>query len=263
MTEKNLPFFESGFKPVNGLDMYYEIHGEGQPLVLIHGGGSTIDTTFGRIIPRLSAYFKLIAVELQAHGHTRDRSQPLSFQQDADDIAELLKQLDIAKADFLGFSNGGQTLFEIAFRYPELINKMILASTFYSREAVDPAFWKAFEGARVEMMPTALAEGYLAANNDKAGLQTMFERDVERMKNFKGWSADQIRSISAPALVINGCRDVAPPEHAVEMYRLIPNCQLAIFPGGHGEYLGTIESVADGKLPNFNAAELVLAFLSD
>ena len=91
---------------VNGLKMYYEIQGNGFPLVLIHGGGSTIGTTFGRILPALSKTHKVIAVEMQAHGHTADINRPLSFEQDADDIAELLKQLNITKADIFGFSNG-------------------------------------------------------------------------------------------------------------------------------------------------------------
>ncbi|MEP7236147.1 MAG: alpha/beta hydrolase, partial [Ignavibacteriota bacterium] len=87
------------YATVNGLKLYYEIHGEGFPLVLIHGGGSTIGTTFGRILPTLAKTHKVIAVEMQAHGHTADIDRPLSFTQDADDIAELLKQLHIASAD--------------------------------------------------------------------------------------------------------------------------------------------------------------------
>src|SRR5215467_14159922 len=92
----------SGYAPMNGLDMYYEIHGEGKPLVLIHGGGSTIQTTFGTILPLLAEHYKVIAVELQAHGHTRDRDTPETFKQDADDIATLLSFLKINKADIFG-----------------------------------------------------------------------------------------------------------------------------------------------------------------
>src|SRR5690242_11657662 len=94
------------YATVNGLKMYYEIHGSGQPLVLIHGGGSTIKSTFGRILPDLAKTHRVIAVELQAHGHTADIDRPLSFEQDADDVAALLKQLHIEKADVMGFSNG-------------------------------------------------------------------------------------------------------------------------------------------------------------
>lgn len=126
---------QNGYADINGLRMYYEIYGEGAlPLVLIHGGGSTIQTTFGNIIPHLAKRRKIITMELQAHGRTNDRDVPLSFQQDADDVAALLGYLQIDKADFLGFSNGGQTLIELALRHAELINKMIVASAFYKKK---------------------------------------------------------------------------------------------------------------------------------
>src|SRR5215467_1494165 len=97
------------YAAVNGLNLYYEIHGRGRPLVLLHGGGSTIESTFGRILPDLARTHQVIAVELQAHGHTKDIDRPLSFEQDADDVAALLAQLKIEKADIMGFSNGGTT----------------------------------------------------------------------------------------------------------------------------------------------------------
>lgn len=237
------------------------MYGQGRPLVLIHGGGSTIETSFGRIIPFLLKHRQVIGVELQAHGHTNDRDGDLTFEQDADDVATLLKNLDIAKADFLGFSNGGQTAIEIAIRHPQLVNKVIIASAFYKRSAIAPQFWEGFDAVTLDQMPPILKEGYLKANNDEAGLLNMFKKDVERMKMFTGWTDEQMRSIKAPALVINGNTDVGSPEHAVEMCRVIPNCELAIFPGGHGAYLGVIESLTDGKLPKFNATELIEEFL--
>jgi pimeloyl-ACP methyl ester carboxylesterase len=253
--------FEAGYSEVNGLRMYYEIYGSGNPLVLIHGGGSTIDTTFGKIIPKLARQHQVIAVEMQAHGHTSDRDTPLSFGQDAEDIATLLKNLNIEKANFLGFSNGGQTLIELALRHPILIRKMILASIFYKKTAVPQQFWEGFNHATLNDMPALLQEGYLAANNDPAGLLTMFNRDVERMRGFKGWTEEQVKSIDLPVLIINATRDVAPPEHAVELYRLFPNAELAIFPGGHGEYLGAIESLGERGWPKFNATDLIEYFL--
>src|SRR6476646_11642907 len=110
---------KTGYANVNGIKLYYEIHGEGKPLILIHGGGSTIETTFGRVLPMFAKKYKVIAVELQAHGHTSDRNAPETFEQDADDIAALLKQLNISKASFIGFSNGGTTSLQIAIRHPE------------------------------------------------------------------------------------------------------------------------------------------------
>ena len=111
-------------------------------------------------------------------------------------------------------------------------------------------------------MPQVLKEGYLKANNSHEGLLNMFKKDVQRMKVFKGWTDEQIKSIQAPVLVINGNNDVGSPEHAVEMLRTIPNCELAIFPGGHGTYLGTLESLDNGIWPKFNATDLIEEFLS-
>lgn len=253
--------FKNDYADVNGLRMYYEIHGDGQPLVLIHGGGSTIETTFGKIIPLLAKHRQIIAVELQAHGRTSDRNTDLTFEQDADDVATLLNKLAITKADFLGFSNGGNTLIEIALRHPKLVNKIILASTLYKRSAVTPQFWEGFNHATLDMMPQALKDGYLKVNKNEAGLLNMFNKDVQRMKAFKDWTNEQMKLITAPTLVINGNHDVASLEHAVEMCRIIPNCQLAVFPGGHGTYLGAIEALENGLWPKFNAVELINEFL--
>src|SRR3954454_1167191 len=133
--------FKSGYSDVNGLKMYYEIYGQGKPLVLIHGGGSTIQTSFGRVIPHLAKNRQVIAVELQAHGRTNDRNTDLSFEQDADDVATLLKNLDIDKADFFGFSNGATTTIQIAIRYPGIVRKMILGSALSKRNGVPEQFW--------------------------------------------------------------------------------------------------------------------------
>ncbi len=115
---KEILDFKSGYSEVNGLSMYYEIYGTGKPLVWIHGGGSNIQTTFGNIIPELAERRQIIAMDLQAHGRTNDRNAGLSFERDADDVATLCSNLAISKADFLGFSNGGQTTIELALRHP-------------------------------------------------------------------------------------------------------------------------------------------------
>ncbi|HXR85093.1 MAG TPA: alpha/beta hydrolase [Hanamia sp.] len=253
--------FKNDQADVNGLKIYYEIYGEGKPLVLIHGGGSTIQTSFGNIIPALAKQRQLIAVEMQAHGRTGDRDSDLSFEQDADDVAALLKHLKIPKADFLGFSNGGQTTIEIALRHPGLVHKIILASIFYKSDAVVPEFWKGFDTATLNDMPKALRESFLQVNNSPDLLLNMFNKDVKRMKNFKGWTDAQIRSIMVPTLIINGNNDVGSIEHAVEMHRNFPNNELVIFPGGHGTYLGAIESLENDIWPNFNAANLIQEFL--
>ena len=256
-------YFKNGYAPLNGLTMYYEIHGQGQPLVLIHGGGSTIQTSFGNIIPLLSKDRQVIAMDLQAHGRTNDRPGVLSFQQDADDVAALLKHLEIPKADLLGYSNGGHTLIEIALRHPAAINKMILASSFYKRCAAPPEFWKGFDQVSIDVMPEALKEGYLKVNPDKNALLNMFNKDVRKMKSFRDWTDEQMMSIKAPTLVINGNNDVGSVEHAVEMYRVIPNAQLAIMPGKHGAYMGAVEYMDNGNWTQQFIVDIIRIFLDE
>jgi pimeloyl-ACP methyl ester carboxylesterase len=248
---------------VNGLKMYYEIHGSGSPLVLVHGGGSTIQSTFGRILPLLAEKHMVIAVELQAHGHTSDIDRPLSFEQDADDVAALLNQLRIEKADFMGFSNGGTTCLQIAIRHHELVNKMVLASTIFKRDGMQPGLFEGLRQATIENMPLLLKEEYLKANPDQKGLQTMFERDVARMLTFKDISERDIQTIKIPVLVINGDADVVRTEHAMELSQILPNARLAILPAGHGDYIGEICAPdRNSSMPDFVIA-LIAEFLGD
>jgi pimeloyl-ACP methyl ester carboxylesterase len=251
------------YATVNGLNMYYETHGSGRPLVLLHGGGSTIESTFGRILPDLARTRQVIAVELQAHGHTKDIDRPLSFEQDADDVAALLKHLHIDRADFMGFSNGGTTCLQIAIRHPKLVNKLVLASATYKRDGMQPGFFDGFKGATLEMMPPPLREAYLKANPDPKGLRAMFDRDVARMVAFKDISDTQIKGIQAPALVLNGDADVVRTEHALELSRTLPHAKLAILPGGHGDYIGEICSAdKNSRIPALVTA-VIEAFLAE
>ena len=247
----------SGYAAVNGLNMYYEIHGQGKPLVLVHGGGSTIETNFEKIIPLLSKNRKVIAVELQAHGRTSDRDADLTFEQDADDVAAFLNYLNIDKADILGFSNGGTTTLQIAIRHPEIVNKMILGSALAKRNGVPDWFWGFMSQAKLEQMPTPLKDGYLKVASDANGLQVMHDRDAKRMVNFKDISDEQIKAIAVPTLIIIGDKDVITPEHALELHRQIANSELAIIPGGHGEYIGEVTTLT----PDFKESELVVPMI--
>jgi pimeloyl-ACP methyl ester carboxylesterase len=240
------------YASVNGLKIYYEIHGSGSPLVLLHGGGSTIKSNYGRILPELKKTHQVIAIELQAHGHTADINRPLSFEQDADDVAALLNQLHIQKADIMGFSNGGTTSIQIAIRHPQLVNKLVLASAIYRRDGMQPGFFDGMQNVTIDQMPQPLKESYLEANPDPKGLQAMFERDVARMLSFKDIRDEDIHAIQAPALVINGYADVVRNEHALEISRTLPHAQLMILPAGHGDYIGEICSPdKDSKLTSF------------
>lgn len=238
----------SGYASVNDLTMYYEIHGNGTPLVLIHGGGSTLQTTFGQVLHDFAKTHKVIAVEMQAHGHTADIDRPLSFQQDADDIAALLKQLNIDKANVFGFSNGASTTLQFAIRHPEMTNKIIVASTFYKKSGAPEWFWDMMANPTFEGMPQPYKDEYLKINPDTNALHRMYERDVARMQSFPDITEEQMKSIQSPAFIIIGDRDVTTPEHATEMHRLISNSRLAIIPGGHGDYIGEITTPQDSTL---------------
>lgn len=254
--------FKYGYSDVNGIKMYYEIYGQGKPLVLIHGGGSTIQTSFGRVIPQLAKHRQIIGVELQIHGRTSDREADLSFEQDADDIAALLNNLQIKNADFFGFSNGANTAMQMAIRYPLLTGKIIAGSPLCKRSGAFPQFWDFMNHATIDQMPQQYKDEYKKVAPDPNQLQTMHDRCVKRMVTFKDWSDEQIKSITVPTLLIFADKDVATPEHAVELYRLIPNCQLAILPGGHGEYIGEITTLTDSTKTEEFAVPMIEKFLN-
>jgi pimeloyl-ACP methyl ester carboxylesterase len=248
-----------GNSQVNGLSMYYEIHGDGQPLVLIHGGGSTIETTFGKIIPFLSVTHQLIAVELQAHGRTSDRDMDSSFEQDADDVATLLGHLGIAQADIFGFSNGATTAFQIAIRHPSIVKKLVLVSPLAKRNGMPDWFWEFMENASLDNMPQLLQDGYRAVAPDPEKLQVMHDRDAKRMVHFKDIPDEDIIAIKAPTLVVVGDRDVITVDHCLELHRQIANSRLAVLPGVHGECIGEITTINN----DFHESDLIVPMIKN
>lgn len=224
---------------VNGLHMYYEIYGTGKPLVLIHGAASTIQSSFGRIIPALEKDHKIIAVELQAHGHSDNRDgRQITFEQDADDVATLLEQLHIDNADVFGFSNGGTTALQVAIRHPKLVHKIIFASSMYKRAGVPKEFWEGMKHGSFADMPEGYKKEFLSINPSNKALHIMFEQCLHRMQNFTDIPDSIVAAIQQPTLIILGDKDVPTPEHGVEMYHLMPHASLTILPGGHGGYMG-------------------------
>lgn len=253
-TNKMQTLVTSGHAAVNGINMYYEIHGKGEiPLVLIHGGGSTIETSFGVLLPLLAANNKVIAVELQAHGRTGDRNTPESFEQDADDVAALLKHLNISKANILGFSNGGTTTLQIAMRHPQVVNKIIVISGATKREGFMAGFFDFMKTAAFDTMPQPLKDGYLKVNPNEAGLLNMFNKDKQRMIDFKDISDAAISTIKAPALFMVADKDVISVKHTADMASLIHGSQLIVLPGGHGQFFGEMDSAKGRKLPEATA----------
>jgi pimeloyl-ACP methyl ester carboxylesterase len=255
---------KTGYAPVNGIKMYYEVHGEGGlPLVLIHGGGSSIESTWANMLPLFAAHGQVIAMELQAHGRTNDRDAPESFEQDADDVAALAKHLGVTKANFFGFSNGGTTTLQIAIRYSGIVNKIVNLAGAYSRNGFFEGFFDGFEGAALDSMPAPLKDDFLRVTPDKNLLLNMFNKDVQRMKNFRDIPEEAVRAIKAPSLIMANDRDVVPVEHAAQLSRIIPAGRLAVLPGVHGECIGEVCAPKPEQKMLAMTAALVENFLKD
>lgn len=253
----------SGHAPVNGIDMYYEVHGrrDGVPLVLLHGGGSTIEVTFSRVLPFFAGSRRVIAVEEQGHGRTTDRDQPVTFESSADDVAALLRHLKVEKADLFGFSNGASIALQVAIRHPQLVRKLIFASAMTKRDGAQPQLWEFIKKADFSNMPQPLKDAFLRVNPDAQKLRTMHDKDAARMKSFKDVPDDLVRSVRAPTLIVLGDQDIVKPEHAVELTRLIKGARLLILPGGHGDYLGeAVMTQKETRYPELTA-RLIEEFL--
>jgi pimeloyl-ACP methyl ester carboxylesterase len=235
---------ERGYAPVNGLEMYYEIHGSGQPLVLLHGNLSAIGTSFGKVLPQLAATRRIIAVEQQGHGHTADIDRPFSIAQWAQDTTALLRHLGIEQADFFGYSSGGAVALEIALRSPALVRKLVLAGgTSYSRDGFYPELLAAGESMKPEDLdgsPFQQEYARIAPHPEHWHRLVAKIADLDRASG--DWSGEALASIKAPALLIIGDSDIVRPEHTVAMFRLLgggvpgdlvglPRSQLAILPG--------------------------------
>jgi pimeloyl-ACP methyl ester carboxylesterase len=256
---------ETGRAFVNGIHVYYEVHGRhaGPPLVLLHGGGSTIDSNFGRVLPFVSRTRRVIALEEQGHGRSSDREQPLTFEGSADDVAGLLQHLNVSQADLLGFSNGASVALQVAIRHPRLVRKLVFASSLTKREGAHPQVWEFIKQADISNMPQPLKDAFLAVNADPSKLQAMHDKDAARMAGFTDVPDAAVHAVRAPTLIIMGDRDVARLEHAIELSRLFPEARLLVLPSGHGDYLAEAWSApADTDYAEITA-RLVDRFLSE
>ena len=219
------------YAPVNGLQLYYERHGSGRPLVLLHGGLMTIDLNFGPLLGPLAAGRQVIAVELQGHGHTADTDRPMTIEALAGDVVALLDQLEIAEADLFGFSLGGLVAYAVALGSPARVGKLIVASADAHRPP-------GRESAPLDedRMPTAadfqaMRDAYDAAAPDPAHFDEFAAKNTKAVHECQARSADELRSLRAPTLLIFGDRDFSPLPDVLETFELLPNAQLAVLPG--------------------------------
>jgi pimeloyl-ACP methyl ester carboxylesterase len=225
--------------------MYYEIHGSGRPLLLLHGAFMTANS-FGELLPGLAARYQVIVPEMQAHGRTGDIDRPLRYEHMADDCAGLLRHLGIDQADVIGYSLGGATVLQLAIRHPELVRKLVsISASFNNTDGWYPESLSAIAEITPELFDgSPWKQTYL----DVAPNPDDFPRLVDKVKELDltpfSWPPESIRGITAPAFVIIGDSDGTRPEHAVEMFRLfgggvmgdlagMPASRLAILPATH------------------------------
>ena len=237
------PAFTSGYAPVNGLEMYYEIHGTGQPLVLLHGAFSAIGTSFGELLPELAKTRQVIGLELQAHGRTADIDRPLSLEQMADDTAAAIRYLGIDQADIFGYSMGASVALQVAIRHSEVVRKLVLASVTFNVSGVHPGLMDGFADMTADMMVgSPWHDEYMRIAPNPDNFATLFAKKSQMDRGIQDVPAEAIAAIKAPILVIIGDSDLVRPEHAVEMFRLagggvfgdivaMPRSQLAVLPG--------------------------------
>ena len=233
---------KTGYASVNGLEIYYEIHGTGRPLVLLHGALMTIEG-FGKLLPSLAQTRQVIAVEQQAHGRTADIDRPFSYERMADDTAALLRQLKVEQADVFGYSMGGAIALQVAIRHPELVRKLVLAAPAYSKAGFYPEVLANIRNLKPEdFAGSPWQEGYARVAPNPEDWPTLIAKVRQLVGEFEGWPPEDIQAIAAPALVIVADSDVVRPEHAVEIFRLLgggvpgdlaglPRSRLAVLPG--------------------------------
>lgn len=205
---------------VNGMQMYYEVSGTGDPLVVLHGAYMNIPS-MGEIIPMLAKTHRVYALEFQGHGRTTDIDRPITYHNLADDIAAFMDAVGLDSADVFGYSMGAIAGLQLAIRYPEKVRKLVSASGAYDLKGWQPAFAEFIPQLTVEMMvDMPFAEDYrrLAANPD--GFPALVEKLIALEHEPMAWEAD-VKALKTPVLIIAGDADVSTLEHNVAMFRLL------------------------------------------
>lgn len=264
--ESIVPNAKSGFAPVNGLEMYYEIHGVGEPLILLHGGVEASEA-FGPNILALAKSRQVIAVHLQGHGHTKDIDRPLRFEYMADDIAALIESLKMGNADLLGYSLGGGVALQTVIRHPASVKRLIVISAVMAKDGSYPEVNAAFDqmGLHAAQIAQNIKGSWLGKLYPEVNWENLLRKIGEMESNAFDWSA-QVKQIKSPTELIFADADSIRPEHIVEFYE-------ALGGGKRDAGLdGSLRSVARlGIVPgatHYNilsttiVAEMVLPFLS-
>lgn len=233
---------ESGYADVNGLKMYYEVYGQGKPIVLLHGSFMNIPLNWSHIIPLLADDRKVIVAEMQAHGRTKDIPREFGYEGMADDVSGLLKHLKIDSADILGYSMGGGIAFQFAVRHPEQLRRLVVLSGTYAHDG----WWPEVEASYATFTPemfngTPIQKQYDSLGNDPARFPEFVKKVLSIDLKPYDWS-EEVKKIQAPMLMVIGDADGVRYEHALELFRAkgggkmgdingLPESRLAILPG--------------------------------
>jgi pimeloyl-ACP methyl ester carboxylesterase len=241
-----IPDVRSGYLPVGDLRIYYETQGEGRGLVLLHGGLTTIDSSFPKLRPLLARGRKVVAIEQQAHGHTADLDRPLSYEQMVEDTAVALEQLGLSGADLFGWSDGGIVALGVAARRPDLVRRVAISGAGYSADAEGAEARAHYQRLDADGADLALfREAYLRVAPRPRDWPVLVDKCKAMWSGFRGWAEAEMRALAAPLLVMVGDRDTVRLEHAVELFRIVPEGRLAVLPGSdHGAPLTRSDWVA-------------------
>lgn len=232
----------TGYADVNGLKLYYEVYGQGKPIVLLHGSFMTIPLNWSHIIPLLAENRQVIVAEMQGHGRTRDIPREFSYEAMADDVSGLLKHLKVDSADILGYSMGGGVAFQLAVRHPEQVRRMMVLSGTYAHDGWWPDVEASYTGINAEMFKgTPIQKQYDSLGNDPAHFAEFVKKVMSIDLKPYDWTAD-VQRIKAPLFMAIGDADGVRYEHALELFRAkgggkmgdihgLPQSRLAILPG--------------------------------
>jgi len=210
-----------GYARVSGVELYYEVHGDGPPLIMLHGG-VTPSEMFGAPLAEMAREHRVIALHYQGHGLSKDASRPWSYEAFADDVAALMRHLGIEKASVMGYSSGGLVALQTAIRHPQLVDKLIVISAGFRRDAYYPEVLDAFAQmpAAAPMLAAEVAKSPLASLYPSVDWETVFRKSGELANRSYDWSA-AVAGIRAPTLLIFADADAIRPEHMVEFYKLL------------------------------------------
>lgn len=232
---------DTGYADVNGLKMYYEVYGEGKPLVLLHGSYMTIPLNWSKTIPMFKGR-KIIVAEMQGHGRTRDIARKISYEGMADDVSGLLKHLKIDSADILGYSMGGGVAFQLAIRHPEQVRRLIVLSGSYAHDGWWPEVEASYASINAEMFKgSPIEKQYDSLGNDPKHFPEFVKKVISIDLEPYDWSKEA-KKIKAPLFMAIGDADGIQYEHALELFRAmgggkmgdihgLPKSRLAIIPG--------------------------------